>query len=210
MRQLTPRQRQLLDFITEFLRQRGYPPSIREMAVALGARYPNAIADLLRALEQKGYLRRDGSARARAISLRQPARAAVLEVPLLGRVTAGLPVLSEENVERTLQLDRSLLPGSRGKYFALRVSGDSMTGRGIFDGDVVIVRVTAQAASGDIVVALLDGEATVKVLARAAEGYALQAAHPAYPPIPLNETKYSSAAVLGVVVALVRNLPGRK
>jgi len=206
VKQLTRRQRQLLDFIGEFLRQRGYPPSVREMAAAIGARYPNTVTCLVRALEKKGYLRREASGKARAISLGQPAQGATLAVPILGRVAAGLPVLSEENFEGTLQIDRRLVYG-RGRFFALRVSGDSMIGRGIFDGDLAVVRATSQARPGDIVVALLDGEATVKELRRTASGLVLQPANPAYPPILLDEKKYSSATILGVVVALARSLP---
>jgi len=205
VKQLTRRQRQLLDFIGDFLRQRGYPPSVREMAEAIGARYPNTVTCLVRTLEKKGFLRREASGKARAISLGQPTPGA-LAVPILGRVAAGLPVLSEENFEGTLQIDRRLVYG-RGKFFALRVSGDSMIGRGIFDGDLVVVRATSQARPGNIVVALLDGEATVKELRRNASGLVLQPANPAYPPIPLDEKKYSSATILGVVVALARSLP---
>ncbi len=211
MKELTLRQRQLLEVIAGYARQRGYPPTVREMAAELGVSSPNGINDHLRALEQKGYIARARGSKSRAISLLRPpstgARGHTTSVPLLGRVAAGGPVLSEENYSGAIELDRTLVPG-RGRLFALRVSGDSMVGKGILEGDTVIVRAASQAVPGETVVALLDGEATVKILARGRAGFVLQPANPAYPPINLGQGRYASASIVGVVVGLVRTYPG--
>ncbi|HUU00851.1 MAG TPA: transcriptional repressor LexA [Myxococcota bacterium] len=213
MRELTARQQQLLSFIEEYAIEHGFPPAIREMADHMGISSTNGVNDHLKALERKGYLSREKGLKSRAIRLAAPSRAhpaerddgAAVLVPLLGRVAAGLPVMSEENLDRELLLDRSLLPAS-GKVFALCVRGDSMTGRGILDGDLVLVRSQQSAVSGDIVVAMLDGEVTVKTYRRSRESVVLEPANPAFEPIVIRRRDFASASILGVVSGLVRQI----
>lgn len=206
MKGLTARQRQLLEYIEAHLAENGYPPTLREMAAELGVSSPNGVNDHLKALERKGYIARSAGPKSRAITLirplpapargRQPAD--TVAVPLLGRVAAGMPVLSEENFEGTLAFDPALLPRS-GRVFALRVTGDSMVGRGIREGDILLVRAQQTAHSGDVVVALVDGEATVKTLRRRGGAVVLDPANPAYQPIELDGRRRNSR-LLGIVV----------
>jgi len=166
MKQLTKRQQELLLFIEDYLKLHGFPPSIREMADHMGIRSTNGVNDHLKALERKGFISRLQGFKSRAITLanREASSSVVdqsiIKIPVVGRVAAGVPVLSEENIESFISLDRSLLPDP--KSFALRVHGDSMIGKGIFDGDIVFVRPQQSADSGQIVVALIDDQATVK------------------------------------------------
>ncbi len=209
MKTLTKRQRQLLAFIRSHLRRYGYPPTLREMAGYLGVRSPNAVNDHLKALEHKGYLKRRGGLKSRAITLTEIAIAASEEpgpvkVPLLGRVAAGAPLLAEQNVEEVLAIDRSLVGTGKGELFALRVQGDSMTGKGILDGDIVLVRRVPEARKGDIVVALIDGEATVKTYRPEKGRVVLEPANPAYEPIVVVPKKDVDASIVGIVVGLVR------
>ncbi len=160
---ITPRQKQLFDFIKQAVQESGFPPTISEMAKALRVKSKNAIAKLLYGLEQGGLIKRDGTAR--GIHLRDEygneIMAGAIAVPLLGTITAGSPIMVEENIEEWINLPSSLLR-SRKDVFLLKVRGDSMTGAGILEGDLVIVRPVREAKSGDIVVALLHDEATVK------------------------------------------------
>jgi len=213
MRGLTGRQRQLLEFIAGHIRENGYPPTLREMAAELGVRSPNGVNDHLKALERKGYILRQAGPKSRAISLARPVlppaaagdERDTIEVPLLGRVAAGLPVLAEENFERRLHIDAGLLPAS-GRVFALRVHGDSMVGRGILDGDIVLVRAQSTAHSGDVVVALVDGEATVKTLRRNRQVVVLEPANPDFAPIVLDGHQARNTTIVGVVVGLWRRI----
>ena len=168
---LTDRQRQVLSFIGESIRSRGYPPTLREIGERMGIRSTNGVNDHLKALEKKGYLQRqDLKSRALRVldpdepMLPEPVLAAnddsTVEVPLLGRVAAGQPILALEQREDTVKVDRFFLGGHR-DVFALRVQGDSMIEAGIFDGDFIFVKKQATARSGDIVVAMINDEATV-------------------------------------------------
>lgn len=160
---LTKRQKQLLDFIRETLQDKGFPPTISEMATALAVRSKNAIAKLLRGLDEAGLIKRDGTAR--GIKLRDEygneIKAGTTPIPVLGTISAGSPIMVEENIEEWVNLPNSLLR-SRKDVFLLQVRGDSMVGAGILEGDLVIVRPAREVRSGDIVVALLHDEATVK------------------------------------------------
>lgn len=218
---LTKQQRKVLEFVREQVRELGSPPTIREIGARFRFRSTGTVRDYLRALERKGYLRRLGG-RARGIELAAGLRER--QVPILGRVAAGLPILAEENLEGYLHLDAAL-PQPEGACFALRIQGDSMTGAGIFDGDVVIVRSQETAEPPAIVVALVEGEVTVKRLAKRAadgrkrsrkgsrdegkvppgdrSGFWLVPENPAYQPIPVTE----NTRILGAVVTLVRNYP---
>jgi repressor LexA len=211
MKGLTDRQQQLLYFIEDHLRIHGFPPSIREMADHMGIRSTNGVNDHLKALEKKGYIQRGAGLKSRAISLLSRAKRAsarrpeepVVAVPILGRVAAGVPVLSDENYEGSVSLGRSLLPASR-KLFALRVRGDSMIDKGIFDGDMVLVSSQQHADSGQIVVALVDGEATVKTFRRLKNHIRLEPANEKMEPIVLRQQ--DSASILGVVTGVYRQL----
>jgi repressor LexA len=214
-RSLTERQRTILNVIRESVTTRGYPPSIREIGDAVGLTSTSSVAHQLRTLERKGYLRRDPN-RPRAVDVRgaddAPAGAvAVTEVagsdalpeptfvPVLGRIAAGGPILAEEAVEDVFPLPRELV--GEGALFLLKVVGDSMVEAAICDGDWVVVRQQNVADNGDIVAAMLDGEATVKTFKRAGGQVWLMPHNPAFDPIPGNE-----ATVLGKVVTVIRKI----
>jgi repressor LexA len=206
MENLTERQRRILDYISDTVDDRGYPPSVREIGDAVGLHSPSSVHAQLATLAQKGLLAKDPS-KPRAIRVhREPkrgrapaARADVVDVPLVGRIAAGGPILAEESVEDTMALPRDLV-GS-GTLFALTVKGDSMTGAGIMDGDTVIVRQQSTADEGEIIAALIDDEATVKRLSRKGGRVRLIAENPAYDPIEPEDM-----SVLGKVVAVLRKV----
>jgi len=212
---LTERQRTILNVIRESVNSRGYPPSIREIGDAVGLTSTSSVAHQLRTLERKGYLRRDPN-RPRAVDVRgaddAPAAAVPVTdvagsdalpeptfVPVLGRIAAGGPILAEEAVEDVFPLPRELV--GEGALFLLKVVGDSMVEAAICDGDWVVVRQQNVADNGDIVAAMLDGEATVKTFKRAGGQVWLMPHNPAFDPIPGNE-----ATVLGKVVTVIRKI----
>lgn len=162
-RPLTERQEQVLDFIRRYIQARGYPPSIRDIGEQFKIRSTNGVRGILQALERKGEIRRSPML-SRGIELTHPALTVSLpqmtSVPIIGRVAAGVPLLAEQNVEGVVAVDRDLLSGDN--TFALRVKGDSMVGAGIFDGDLVFARPVPDLKRGDIVVAVIGDEATVK------------------------------------------------
>ena len=162
---LTSRQQAIFDFIARTIRSRGAPPTIREIMEEFDINSTNGVRTTLAALEKKGHIRRHARL-SRGIELvdfveHEPLSAELCEVPLIGRVAAGEPILATQNIESTLQLDRTLVSAS-GAIFALRVHGESMKDAGILDGDIVLARQQENAERGDIVVALLGDEATVK------------------------------------------------
>ena len=211
---LTERQRTILNVIRESVTSRGYPPSIREIGDAVGLTSTSSVAHQLRTLERKGYLRRDPN-RPRAVDVRGADDAAVVApvtevagsdalpeptyVPVLGRIAAGGPILAEEAVEDVFPLPRELV--GEGTLFLLKVVGDSMVEAAICDGDWVVVRQQNVADSGDIVAAMIDGEATVKTFKRAGGQVWLMPHNPAFDPIPGND-----ATVLGKVVTVIRKV----
>lgn len=203
-RELTDRQRQILDFIRAEIHRRGYPPSVREIGEAVGLSSSSTVHSHLAALEAKGFLRRDPS-KPRALEVldyRDTERGVdigdVRAVPLVGRVAAGEPILAAENIEATVTLPAEMAADSS---FILRVDGDSMVGAGILDGDHVVVRQQQAATNGDIVVALIEGEATVKRFFKEADRVRLQPENPTMEPIYSNDVM-----VLGKVVALYRSI----
>jgi repressor LexA len=218
--ELTPRQRRVLDVIRDWVERFGYPPSVREIGEAVGLTSTSSVAHQLRALERKGYLRRDPN-RPRAVGVRpaegpaaapagdplaghepageEPARPRPTYVPVVGRIAAGGPVLAEEAIEDVFPLPKELV--GTGALFLLRVVGDSMIEAAITDGDWVVVRQQPTADSGDIVAAMIDGEATVKTFKRRDGHVWLLPHNAAYQPIPGDE-----ATVLGRVVAVLRRL----
>jgi repressor LexA len=198
---LTDRQQEILGFIRTFTEHHGVPPTVRE----IGARFrvtPRAAFDHLRALERKGYLRRRSTEgrTSRALTLATPP---AREVPVLGRIAAGAPLLAEENREGALPLDPAPLGRGGAEVFGLRVHGESMVNAHIVEGDVVLVRRQDHAEPGDIVVALVDGEATVKRFFREDHAVVLRPEHPTMAPIVAREGE-SEVRVLGKVVGLVR------
>ena len=202
---LTKRQRSILEFILQTHRDRGYPPSVREIGDAVGLQSPSSVHAQLATLAERGYLRKDPD-RPRAIVVQIDEAGVPVEtpnvvtVPVLGRIAAGAPILATENVDDTLALPEALV--GHGTLFALTVKGDSMIDAGILDGDTVIVRQQATADNGEIVAALVDGEeATVKRLRRSGGRVLLEAENPAYGPIEAEQVD-----VLGKVVSVLRKL----
>jgi len=204
MDDLTPRQRRILEFIAETVRDRGYPPTVREIGEAVGLTSSSSVHSQLANLERKGLLHRDPT-KPRAIGLTETDRpkAPGVVVPLIGRIAAGAPILASENVEDYLTVPVGFAEGV--DHFALRVAGDSMVGAGILDGDVVVVRRQDDADQGDIVAALLPGpaedEATVKRLRREGGKVLLVPENPARSPLEMTEGR-----ILGKVVAVLRKL----
>jgi repressor LexA len=220
---LTPRQRRVLEVIRSAVERKGYPPSMREIGEAVGLTSSSSVSHQLATLERKGYLRRDPN-RPRAIEVRSPepgpvaapsydgggsvhdletgsgdARPAAAYVPLVGRIAAGGPILAEQAVEDVFPLPRQVV--GEGTLFLLQVQGDSMVDAAICDGDWVVVRQQQVAEQGDIVAAMIDGEATVKTFKRRDGHVWLMPHNPAYQPIPGDE-----ATVLGRVTAVLRRV----
>lgn len=214
MQGLTKRQEQTLDFIRSSIESRGYPPTLREIGEHMGIRSTNGVNDHLRALERKGYLRREDM-KSRALKLVEdaaptPARAAnsdddIIDIPVVGRVAAGLPLLAEENVVDTVRVDRMLVRGGR-EVFGLRVTGDSMIEAGIFAGDYIFVRKQSTADRGDVVVALIGDEATVKHYYPERDYVRFQPANAKMAPILVRATDFKSTMLLGKVVGVYRRL----
>jgi repressor LexA len=214
---LTQRQRRVLEVIRDSIDRRGYPPSVREIGEAVGLSSASSVAHQLSVLQKKGWLRRDPN-RPRALDVRLPedsphATPALPElagpggesapaptyVPLVGRIAAGGPVLAEQAVEDVFPLPRELV--GEGTLFMLKVTGDSMVEAAICDGDWVVVRQQPTAENGEIVAAMIDGEATVKTYKRRDGHVWLLPHNPAYEPIPGDE-----ATVLGRVVSVLRRV----
>ena len=205
---LTARQRQVLDFIDAEVRDRGYPPSVREIGEAVGLSSPSTVHAHLAALQDKGYLRRDSSKpRAMEVSLEPTSGAAVerrpvRHVPLVGDVAAGTGVLAAEHIEETMPVPADLC--GEGDMFMLRVRGDSMIDAGIFDGDYVVARAQASADNGEIVVAGIPGEeATVKTFVRKRNKIVLRPANESMDDLVYDA---SDVQVFGKVVTLLRRL----
>jgi repressor LexA len=211
---LTPRQRKVLDVIRDSVERRGYPPSMREIGEAVGLTSTSSVAHQLSTLERKGFLRRDAN-RPRAVEVRVPApayevgpadptgegdaRPVPAYVPVVGRIAAGAPILAEQVVEDVFPLPRQLV--GDGQLFLLQVKGESMIEAAIADGDWVVVRQQPTADNGDIVAALIDGEATVKTFRRRDGHVSLMPANPLFAPIDGDH-----ATILGRVTAVLRRV----
>jgi repressor LexA len=217
MEELTERQRQILTFILKETEARGFPPTIREIGEEMDIRSTNGVNDHLKALERKGYLTR-GEQQSRSLVPTKRARLVLgigarrepgmVEVPLLGRVAAGLPLLATENIEDSVRIDSFLLGGHGREVFALRVKGESMIEDGIHDGDYLFVRKAPSASPGDIVVALIEDEATVKRYYPEADRIRFQPANVAMSPIYVSKADFRSTMILGHVVGVYRKLGG--
>lgn len=207
---LSPRQRRILEYIRETVDTRGYPPSVREIGEAVGLVSPSSVAYQLNVLEKKGYLRKDPN-RPRAYDARpsselvddeeavRAARPAPAYVPVLGRIAAGGPILAEQAIEDVFPLPREIV--GEGTLFLLAVKGDSMLDAAICDGDYVVVRQQPTANNGEIVAAMIDGEATVKTYRYRDNHVWLMPHNPAYEPILGDD-----ATILGKVVAVIRRV----
>ena len=228
---LTLRQREILDFISASIVERGFPPTLREIGEHFQIRSTNGVNDHLKALEKKGHLRRedlksramrpilpDGSGE--VVPLRRGAAMGtgnveivtpvasddnMAEIPILGRVAAGLPILAVENATDTVRIDRVLIGGHR-EVFGLRIVGESMIEDGIFDGDYVFVKKTPSAAAGDIVVAMIEGEATVKRYYPEGDRIRFQPANSNMTPIIVKRSDFKSVDIIGIVVGIYRKL----
>jgi len=217
---LTDRQRAVLDFISNEITNRGYPPTIREIGAHLSMKSTNGVNDHLKALERKGYIARDGQ---KSRSLRiidydttpthivppvsmDAANDDFVDVPLLGRVAAGAPILAEQDAEDTVRVSSFFL--GRGahshKIFALEVVGESMIEDGIFDGDFLFVKKQPVARKGEIVVAMIEGEATVKRYFPEGDRIRLQPANSAMEPIYVSKSEFRQTDILGIVVGVYR------
>ena len=210
---LTPRQRRVLEVIRAAVERRGYPPSVREIGESVGLTSTSSVAHQLKVLQNKGFLRRDPN-RPRAVEVLLPSdpstepdvtedgissRPTPAFVPVVGRIAAGGPVLAEEAVEDVFPLPKTLV--GEGTLFLLKVTGDSMIEAAICDGDWVVVRQQPVAENGDVVAAMIDGEATVKTFQRKSGHVLLLPHNPLYEPIPGDE-----ATILGRVVAVLRRV----
>lgn len=236
MQGLTKRQEQTLDFIRRSIEQRGYPPTLREIGQYMGIRSTNGVNDHLRALERKGYLRREDM-KSRALRLvedledsggaNSPAggdtalpgadagegangagdegETGLVEIPIVGRVAAGLPLLAEQNVIDTIRIDRMMVRGGR-DVFGLRVVGDSMIEAGILSGDYVFVRRQSSADRGSIVVALIGDEATVKYFYPERDYVRFQPANGKMAPILVRAMDFKPTMLMGKVIGVFRRI----
>lgn len=226
---LTQRQREILDFISASIAERGFPPTLREIGEHFSIRSTNGVNDHLKALEKKGHLRRE-DLKSRAmrpvlpdgdiVPLRRTPSSTgnvqlisapggvdddMAEIPILGRVAAGQPILAVEQATDTVRVDRVLVGGHR-EVFGLRIVGESMIEDGIFDGDYVFVKKTPAASPGDIVVAMIEGEATVKRYYPEGDRIRFQPANSNMSPIIVRRSDFKSVDIIGIVVGVYRKL----
>ena len=225
---LTQRQREILDFISASIAERGFPPTLREIGEHFSIRSTNGVNDHLKALEKKGHLRRE-DLKSRAmrpilpdgngelVAFEGGRRMAtgtgdvplvdddMMEIPILGKVAAGLPLLAVEEATDTVRIDKVLIGGHR-EVFGLRIVGESMIEDGILDGDYVFVKKTPTAASGEIVVAMIEGEATVKRYFPEGDRIRFQPANQNMAPIFVRRADFKSVDIIGIVVGVYRKL----
>ncbi|MDM8299808.1 transcriptional repressor LexA [Collinsella tanakaei] len=209
-RKITKRQQQIYDFIRTYQQEKGYPPSVREMAAAVGLSSPSTVHAHLSALEDHGLIKRDktkpralevfnedGTSAKPSQEVTEPVDRGTVSLPLIGRVAAGMPILAEQNIEDTFTLPSEIATDS--SSFVLEVHGNSMINVGIYNGDYIIVREQKSAMNGEIVVAMIDGEATVKTFYKEQGRVRLQPENDAMEPIFA-----TNPTILGKVVALMR------
>lgn len=219
MEEITDRQKEILTFIQRTTEDRGFPPTIREIGEEMDIRSTNGVNDHLKALERKGFLTR-GEQQSRSLVPTKRARMVLglgakklasesnmIDVPLLGRVAAGAPILAQENVEDTVRIDSFLLGGNGKEVFALRVKGQSMIDDGIHDGDFIFVKKAPNATPGEIVVALIEDEATVKRYFPEPDRIRFQPANKTMEPIYVNKSEFKQTQILGRVVGVYRKMP---
>lgn len=203
---ISAKQQRVLEYIRSFTREHGYPPAVRDICQGLGLKSTSTAHGYLERLEKNGYIRRDPS-KTRAIELIEednglPEKSFVsaVNVPLLGQVAAGQPILAEENLEEYLPMPKSMVPYDDKNTFALEIRGESMIKAGILNGDKIIVRQTQVAENGDIIVAMIENEATCKRFFKEKDRIRLQ------PENDLMEPMYfDNVQILGKVIGLIRN-----
>ena len=207
---LTSRQQIILEVISDAVRERGFPPSIREIGEAAGLKSPSSVHHQLSMLEKGGYLRRDPS-RPRSIELRRDLaevarpRANIRSVPLVGDIAAGAPTLADQQIDATYELPADLV--GEGDLFALRVRGESMIEAGVLPGDTVVIRQQSRVEQGEMCAAMIDDEATVKFFRRSPEGAVfLDPANERYEPIAVPTDAAIDSVILGRVVTVFRSL----
>jgi repressor LexA len=227
MNSLTPRQQQVLQFIRDYVRDHGFPPTMRDIAAGFGFKSTNAAATHVTALEKKGAIRREGRC-SRGITITesgfdsvgmstevQPEYGNVIQfhapqepvaIPIIGHVAAGLPLLAEEHIEETLLVDPFFTGGRRDDMFGLVVNGDSMIEAGIHDGDYVFVRVQRTARPGEIIIAMIDGETTCKYYYPEARCIRLQPANRTMSPIFWYPDEGREFSILGTVIGVYRRM----
>ena len=221
---LTARQQEVLDFIENAIRTAGFPPSMREIGERLGITSTNGVSDHLKALEKKGYLQRSSSKSRSCVPTQAPTPATrkgrstvaavpgfdafgddFVDVPVVGKIAAGLPIAALDTREDSVKIDRFFL-GKNRDVFALRVVGDSMINDGIHDGDFIFVRKQQIAPRGSIVVAMIDGEATVKRFYHEGERIRFQPANDTMKPIFVKASEFRETHIVGVVVGIYRTM----
>jgi repressor LexA len=190
---------QVYAFIVDYMRANGFPPAVRDICAGIGVRSTSTIHGHLKRLQQSGRIEYTAGKR-RAITIPDQNEERITYLPLVGQVTAGVPILAEQNIERTLPFPADFFADD-GDVFALQVRGDSMVGAAILDGDYVIVRRQSTASIGDIIVALIEDEATVKTLAKHNGRMMLQPENEAYAPIPFDRP---DCQILGKVCGVFR------
>ena len=199
---LTERQQAILDFIDEYVKENSFPPSVREIGAHFSI-YPATVQDHISALERKGYLQKK-KFQSRTLSVSSPSRRAFgqgTDIPVLGKVAAGMPLLAQENIDEMIQLPKEWAPAGA---FLLKVQGNSMEGAHILNGDYVLVHPQETAANGQIVVALIGEEATVKRFYRSERGITLKAENPKYAPIEIERSEAASFKLIGKVMGVLR------
>ena len=207
---LTEKQQAILDFINEYVEENGFPPSVREIGRQFGI-YPATVQDHISALERKGCIQKKRF-QSRTLSVSAPSRRVgrgaaddgIRGIPIVGRVAAGLPLLAQENIEDTVRLPKDWAPEGA---FLLKVQGDSMQNAHILNGDYVLVQPQQAAANGDIVVALIEDEATVKRFYRTERGVMLKAENPKFKPIEIDavdQVRSASFRIVGRVMGVIR------
>ncbi len=200
--QLTPRQQEIFDFIRDEIQATGMPPTMREIGQAFNIRSTNGVREVLGVLEKKGYIHRKPYL-SRGIELAEEISVPMTPVPVVGRVAAGMPILAVENIDGHIAVDQSFLPS--GEVFSLQITGESMKDEGIHDGDYVLVRKQDWARKGEIVVAVIGDEATVKKFYPERNKVRLQPANEAFGPI-IVEKNTPGFFIAGKVVGLMRRM----
>lgn len=223
MQGLTDRQQQVLKYIQDSITDRGYPPTLREIGAHMGIKSTNGVNDHLRALERKGYLTREDMKSRALRPINVPGafpgepkndshvegavdESSMVEIPVLGRIAAGAPILATENVESTVRMDPELLRGGGREVFALRVQGDSMIDAGILSGDTIFVRKQSTANRGEVVCALIGDDATVKYYFPERDYIRFQPANSSMAPILVRASDFKPTMLLGVVVGVFRRM----
>jgi repressor LexA len=203
MKKVTNRQQAIYSFVRDFILLNKFPPTIREIGEEFGIKSTNGVRDALVALEKKGLIKKTSN-RARGIELKQKSFDASINavyLPVIGSIAAGTPILATENIEEILTIDKSVLPHSS-EVFAIKVQGDSMVGDGIFGGDIAIIRMQKDAERGQIIAAIIDGDATLKHYHPSANKIELRASNPKYSSIIVNEGE--NFFIAGILAGIIR------